>query len=86
MWVPRGLAVHASGKMSLHLPEEIREGLRGVFTLEQGLEDERHFLGGYPIPRAAGTKAQYVWEKMVCWRTASGLDITEVRCVKLGGE
>lgn len=54
--------------------------------MSKDLRMKRHFLGGYPIPRAAGTKAQYVWEKTGCWRTASGLDITEVRCIKLGGE
>lgn len=39
MWVPGvGLEVSASEKMFLSLPEEIREGLRGKFTLELRLE------------------------------------------------
>lgn len=56
MWVPGGLAVSASGKMSLHLPEEIREGLRGEFTLEQGLEDEKAFSGRIPHPQSSRHK------------------------------
>lgn len=43
------LEVSVSGKMFLSQPEEIRERLRGKFTLELRLEDERHFLGGYSI-------------------------------------
>lgn len=38
-----------SGKMCLRLLDEIREGLRGKFTLKLRLEDERHYLGGYSI-------------------------------------
>lgn len=52
MWVLKvGLEVSVSGKVFLSLPKEIREGLRGKFTLERRLEEERHFLGGHSILR-----------------------------------
>lgn len=57
MWVPGvGMEVSASEKMFLSLPEEIREGLRGKFTLELRLE-KGVFWEDICAGRARGPKA-----------------------------
>lgn len=62
MWVPGvGLEVTASGKQFLSLPEEISEGLKGKFTLELRLEDEKAFSRRIlHRDSTAGAEAQYI--------------------------